>query len=340
MHAKNSLNADKSTTRREFATALGAIGAVAMLPQNLPAKNKVAVDDPIEIIDTHQHLWDLQKFELKWLKGNKTLDRSFVTEDYLKATEGLNVKRAVYMEVDVVPEQQTAEAEYIVELCKEGKTPTVAGVIGRNILNDDFGYYVKPFVNNPYVKGVRHILANEKGDSFLRYKEILFFLRFLGDTNLRFDLCVRPDQLLAGAKLAQNAPKTKFVLDHCGNADYQAFMPESKRFREPDHKPEVWKKGIAEIAKQKNVVCKLSGIIAKVKKGEWKPEELAPIVDHCIDCFGEDRVMFASDWPVCLLGAELREWVAALKELTAKHGVEAQRKIFAANAAKFYELDK
>lgn len=296
-------------------------------------------EDELEIVDTHQHLWDLAKLRLDWLKGNATLDRSFVTADYLKATEGLDVKRAVYMEVDVVAEQKADEARYVIELCKEGKSPTVAGVIGGDLLKPEFTAYIRKFADSPYIKGVRHIVAGIAGDSVFENELFVKHIRLLGELKLRFDLCTRPDQLLAAARLVAKFPEMQFVLDHCGNADYQAFQPESKRHRKADHDADVWKKGVTEVGRQTNVVCKLSGIIARVKKDAWTPGELAPIVDHCIDSFGLDRVIFASDWPVCLLGAELRQWVSALKELTAKHGLAGQRKIFADNAVKFYGLD-
>lgn len=325
-------------SRREFQQSTAAFTAAMLLPSVTNSAMATPADE-LEIIDTHQHLWDLSKLRLDWLKGNKTLDRNFVTADYLKATEGLNLKRAVYMEVDVVAEQKADEAQFVIDLCKEGKSPTVAGVIGGNLLKPDFGPYIRKFAGSPYIKGVRHIVAGIAGDKVFEDELFVKHIRLLNDLKLRFDLCTRPDQLPAAAKLVEKFPETKFVLDHCGNGDYLALLPESLHYRKPDHEPDVWLKGLAEIAKHKNVICKLSGVIAKVKKDAWKASQLAPVIDHCIDSFGIDRVMFASDWPVCLLGAELREWVAALKEITAKRGLAEQKKIFATNAANFYGLD-
>jgi len=85
-------------------------------------------------------------------------------------------------------------------------------------------------------------------------------------------------------------------------------------------------------------VCKISGIVARMPKGEWQPEQLAPVIDHCLDAFGPDRVMFASDWPVCTLGASLREWVEALKQIVSDRPPAEQRKLFHDNAVKFYRL--
>jgi L-fuconolactonase len=91
------------------------------------------------------------------------------------------------------------------------------------------------------------------------------------------------------------------------------------------------------LAARKNTICKISGIIARVPK-EWNAEDLAPIVNHCLDTFGPDRVIFGSDWPVCLLGAPLKEWVAALRQIIAERPAEEQQKVMAENATAFYKL--
>jgi L-fuconolactonase len=105
---------------------------------------------------------------------------------------------------------------------------------------------------------------------------------------------------------------------------------------------EKWKKDMAEIAKRKHIVCKVSGFLASApKRGEWKLEDVAEIVHHTLDVFGPDRVMFGGDWPVCLLGVEkYADWVNALKEVMRDRPEEVQRKLFHDNAVKFYGLPK
>ncbi len=119
------------------------------------------------------------------------------------------------------------------------------------------------------------------------------------------------------------------MLDHCGNADPKAFRP-------PGRAAEGWKRAIERLAKRPNLICKISGIVARVKKGEWGPEDLAPIVNHCLDAFGPDRVVFASDWPVCTRGASLKEWVTALRQIITSRPMADQRKLLHENAAAFY----
>jgi predicted TIM-barrel fold metal-dependent hydrolase len=179
------------------------------------------------------------------------------------------------------------------------------------------------------VKGVRHGFTSVT-DALTRG------IQLLGDFGMCFDICVPADQLGEGVRLAERCPDTRFVVDHCDNADPKAFATESRAA--PSHNPDCWRRHMAALAAKKNVVCKISGIVARAPKGTWTADDLAPIVDHCLDVFGPDRVMFGSDWPVCTRVARYRQWVGALKEIVGNHSTEAQRKLFHDNAVRFYEL--
>ncbi len=331
-------------TRREFvrhlsasAFTVGALGATSALAADTE-------DKPLPIVDTHQHLWDLTKIQPPWLKKETKLHRSYVMEDYLKATRGLNVVKAVYMEVAVAPEDKVAEAEYIVELCRQTDNPTVAAVIGGQPGLEGFRDYITRFKGSPYVKGVRHIPRGGNGNDFLYLKqEFIDDVRLLGQRGMRFDLCMPPQRLPEAAGVVDRCPDTRFILDHCGNADPKAFWSDDRRAQnpsadKPSHDPDQWRRGIIALAKRENVVCKISGIVARAPHDTWNAGDLAPIVNHCFDTFGPDRVMFASDWPVCTRVATLREWVLALKEVVKDRSEEQRRKLFADNAVRFYEL--
>jgi len=317
--------------------AVGALGAASAL-----AADKE--DKLLPIVDTHQHLWDLTKIRPPWLKKETKLHRSYVMEDYLKATRGLNVVKAVYMEVAVAPEDKVAEAEYIVELCRQTDNPTVAAVIGGEPGLDGFRDYITRFKGSPFIKGVRHIPRGGKGNDFLYLKQpFIEDVRLLGRLGMRFDLCMPPQRLPEAAGVVDQCPDTRFILDHCGNADPKAFWNDGRRAQNGlagplSHDPDQWRRGIADLAKRENVVCKISGIVARAPKDTWNPDDLAPIINHCLDTFGPDRVMFASDWPVCTRVATLREWVLALKEVVKDRSEEERRKLFADNAIRFYEI--
>src|SRR5437016_1200913 len=149
------------TSRRQFLeqTASTATAALATSRVFAQAKGEPAVNEiDIPIIDCHQHLWDLSKFRLPWIKSGGLLGRSFVMADYLTAIEGTGIKHSVYMEVDVEPSQQQAEAEYLIEICKSGKAPTIAAVVSGRPAAENFGDYLKPLAASPYIKGIRQVL--------------------------------------------------------------------------------------------------------------------------------------------------------------------------------------
>ncbi|MBN1419070.1 MAG: amidohydrolase family protein [Planctomycetes bacterium] len=313
--------------RREFLKGAAAAFAAAPIV-------RAAGDEPaIPIVDTHQHLWDLSKLRLPWLEGSKALNRSFLLDDYLEAARDLGVVKAIYMEVAVEASQCAAEAEHIIEICRSKKGPTCAAVIGGDPAAPGFAEYIGRFKGSPYIKGVRRIISGPAGAGIS--ESSAGGIRLLGERGLSFDLCMPVERLAEGAALVERCPGTRFIVDHCGNADPKAFRPGNGE--KPSHDPEAWRRDMARLAKSKHTVCKISGIVARVPK-EWSPSDLAPIVDHCLDVFGPDRVVFGSDWPVCTRGAPLRAWVEALRSIVRRRSETDRRKLFHDNAVRIYGL--
>ena len=159
-------------------------------------------------------------------------------------------------------------------------------------------------------------------------------VQLLGSLGKSFDLCMRPTELADGAALADKAPDTRLIVDHCGNADPKAWLQDSDE--EPWHEVDQWKRDIDLLATKENVICKISGIVVRAPKDNWGPETLAPIVNHCIAAFGPDRVIFGGDWPVCRIVASYKQWVDALKEVISERPYEEQLKLLHDNAERFY----
>jgi L-fuconolactonase len=293
------------------------------------------LESNLSIIDTHQHLWNLRQFRLPWLQPGGELTRDFTIADYKEATKGLGIAKAVYMEVAVAPEQKLAEAEHIVKVCEDQSNPTCAAVIGGSVLENSFKDYILQFKGNPYVKGVRHGLNNPRQ---LADERLIQNLRLLCSLNMSFDLLVPPGLVGEAAKMVEQCGQTRFILDHCGNADPLAFGHNLDWGREPQHDADQWKRDMDTLARQTNVICKISGIIARVPKGKASAEILAPIVTHCLDTFGPDRVVFGSDWPVCTRAAPLSAWTNLLQEIVRKRSLQEKRKLFWGNAHRFYSL--
>lgn len=297
-----------------------------------------AESKPPLIIDTHQHLWDLTRQKLPWLgSAPGVLNNNYRTEEYRAATEGLNV-RAIYMEVDVAPEQHVAEAEFVIDLARSGKAPTIAAVIGGRVASPGFADYVGKFKGNSPVKGVRQVLHGAgTPPGFCLREDFVRGVKLLGELGMSFDLCMRATDLADGAKLVAQCPGTRFVLDHCGNPDLKSFRAARDGEEKPRHTADEWKRAIEAFAKLPNVIGKISGIAASLANG-GDASDLAPAVNHCLDAFGPDRVVFGGDWPVCLLGAPLKGWVEFLTQIIAPRPAAEREKLWSANAIKHYAL--
>lgn len=317
----------------------------AATPPNLSQSPLVSAQDlpqeeaPMKIIDTHQHLWDLERFEIPWLKNNERLGKNFLIAEYMEATKSVPIERSIYMEVDVAIHQKVAEAEYLIELCQDDSNSTVAAVVSAHPLRAGYAEFVRRFSKEPCIKGIRSLLIGGSPQGECLQDEYVQGIQLLGELGLSFDICIRPGELPDAATLAERCPDTRFILDHCGNADPVAFADANHRSRQPQHDADDWRRAIDALGECENVVCKISGIVARVNPDKWSADDLSPIVHHCRDAFGEDRLMFASDWPVCTGGAPLAEWIAALKTIVADWPPTQQTKLFYDNAALFYALE-
>ena len=315
-------------SRRTF---LGGLAALTV-----PSLTSKAAPPMLPVVDTHQHLWDLTKLRLSWIKPGDAanpLAAPHTPKEYAAATAGLNVVKAVYMEVAVVPEDLQKEADYVVGVCESKATPMVAAVIGGAVGTPAFAAYVAPYKGHEFVKGVRKTLHGDDTPAGHALKPAFVKdVQLLGDFGLSFDLCVRPAELPDVLKLVTQCPGTRFILDHCGNASTK-FTPAEFA---------AWRTGMAALAAKPNVVCKLSGFIVnggkKPNAAPYTADELAPIVNGTIDAFGLDRVMFGGDWPVVTMVTTYTQWLTVLQEIIASRPEADRRKILHDNAVKQYGL--
>lgn len=285
--------------------------------------------DALPLVDTHQHLWDLSRFTLPWTKGNELLGRDHLMSDYLAATAGLDIRQTVYMEVDVDPAQQEAEARYVIDLCQRDDNPMSAAVISGRPSHEGFREYVAKIKNSRYIKGLRQVLHGPSTPrGYCTDPQFVRGIQHLGECGLSFDLCLRPDELLDGDKLVSQCPGTRFIVDHCGNLSVSETDPKRR---------ETWELGMRHLADHDNTVCKVSGIIQSARE-HWQAEDLASIINFTLDAFGPDRVMFGGDWPVCTPRASFRQWHDALRTIVADRAQQQQRKLFHDNAVRFYGL--
>lgn len=294
----------------------------------------VSANQADEILDSHVHIWDRKQFRLLWLDHDPLLGRDFSAADYLKATEGLNIRQAMYVEVNVEPAQRGAEAEYVAAMCGLGRAPFIGGVIAADPRDPAPNAFLDRFAHDMSIRGLRFLYPRGASED----PKFLVGLRELGRRNLTFDLQLGPDHLADSAKAVAACPETRFILDHCGGAEPRAFRKESDMDRASREFRETWERGIEAIAKQPNVWCKISGIADGALSGDATANDVAPIVNFCLDHFGPDRVMFGGNWPVCLKSTTLRHWVESLKQIVGGHSEVDRRKLFHDNAIAAYRI--
>ena len=278
----------------------------------------------MKIIDTHQHIWDLDHFSYSWCKGIPRLNRSFRMSDYLDATRGLEIHKTVFVEPDVDEAFMLDETRWVLKLAEENNL--LEGVVaGGRPERSDFKAYADQIAGHPKLKGIRRVL-HVQPDELSESPMFVSNIRLLEEYRLSFDICVLSRQLPKAISLINRCPGVSFILDHCGN-------PLVK-----ERETEPWRAYIGEIASFPNVDCKVSGIVVNADRRNWTAENLRPYVEYVMEVFGWDRVMFGSDWPVCTLAASYSEWVEALVLLTEDAGESNERKIFFENAERVYRL--
>jgi predicted TIM-barrel fold metal-dependent hydrolase len=279
----------------------------------------------MQIIDTHQHLWDLDRFRYSWLQENPALNRSFRMNDYLEATRGLDVVKSVHLEADVDEPFMLDETRYLLELSSHDDNPLEGIVACGRPETKGFRTYLEKIAGHPKLKGIRRVLHTQP-DELGQETTFLENVAALADYDLSFDICVLARQLPVAIGMVSHCPEVSFVLDHCG-------IPQVKEgILDP------WRLHVAELAKFPNVCCKISGLVAYADPATWSADDLRPYIEHVIACFGWDRILFGSDWPVCTLSGSCLQWVDALSSITASAGQTQQKKLFHDNALRVYRL--
>ncbi|MBU1305152.1 MAG: amidohydrolase family protein, partial [Alphaproteobacteria bacterium] len=203
--------------------------------------------------------------------------------------------------------------------------PRIAGAIAAcRPESMTFVDQIEQLSEHAHVKGVRRIL-HEAPDDLSQSDLFVENIRHLPDYDLSFDLCVRHDQLGIGQMLAERAPDVTFILDHCGVPDITGAGLDP------------WREGIRAIARLPNVTAKISGVVAYAG-ADWSVETIRPYVEHVIECFGWDRVVWGSDHPVVMLTGSLTRWVDATREIIKGASDDEQAKLLHRNAERIYKI--
>lgn len=275
------------------------------------------------IFDTHLHLIDRARLSYPWLTDVPALDRDWHYDDYAAAAGRLGITDVLHMEVDVAADQAGAETAFVAELMSLPGSLIRGAIAAARPEAPGFAAWLET-QDRRIVKGLRrvlHVMPDDLSEQPLFRENI----GRLGTAGLPFDLCLLGRQLPLGLALADSAPETVFILDHCGVPDIAggANAP--------------WAEAITDLARRPNVFVKLSGITAYSSPG-WSLPTLVPWVDHVLESFGPARMVWGSDSPVCTLQSGLAEWVATSQALLAGLSTAERSAIFHGNARRIWGL--
>jgi L-fuconolactonase len=279
------------------------------------------------IVDAHHHLW-LPERGYEWLQapGLEALRRPFTPQDLLAELSAAGVDATVLVEGGRCHVDEAAEF-----LGYAADISAIAGVVAWiDIAAGDVRATVNRYRSlrgGELLVGLRSQVQGEDDPDYLDRRDVRRGLAEVGSAGLVFDLVVRADQLPSAARAARAVPELRFVLDHLGKP----------RIHEGEEGLRLWQGSFSSLADCPNVTCKLSGMVTEAGAG-WTPEDLRPFVDVAVEAFGPGRLLFGSDWPVCLLAASYGEVLAALRQVLPAMSQEDLDRIFAQTAVQTYGL--
>jgi L-fuconolactonase len=277
------------------------------------------------ILDAHVHFWDPAALQYPWLAEFATLQRSFLPADYSTAVGGLPVERCVLVEGNCLPTQSVREVRYFERLA--GDDPRIVGIVACADLTEPAtrALVFDCLTSTPLIRGVRqNIQGQPRG--FALQPAFVEGVREVGARRWTFDLCTTHDQLADAIALVEQCPDTQFVLDHCGKPAIRTAT------RDP------WRQELARLAAHENVCCKISGLLTEADLAHWKVDDLFPYAMHAVECFGIDRVLYGSDWPVLTLAGDYGSWFDFTARFTSSWSDHERRRFYAENAARVYRV--
>lgn len=274
------------------------------------------------IIDAHQHFWDPSKFDYPWMS-----EKVQVIARRILPAELQPILRANGVEGTIVVQaiSSNEEARWLLKLADENAF--VAGVVTWcDLRNPDLGYILDDLQAQPKFKGVRHQIEDEKDDRWMLQEEVILGFQELAKLGIPYDMLIRPRHLQFIPEVCDRCPDLQLVIDHIAKPAIAAGLFDD------------WARDLETVAKDSRIWCKLSGMNTEAKWGHWTPADLKPYVQHALGCFGAERTMYGSDWPVCLLAGSYTQAMNALRECLGPLSQDDDRRIWSENATKFYQL--
>ena len=273
-------------------------------------------------IDAHQHFWNYSAKEYAWIgKNARRIARDFLPPDLEQEFRKMDLDGSVAVQA----RQTIEESRWLLNLADH--YPLMKGVVGWVDLRsprveEELGEFSK---HRRFV-GVRHVVQDEPDDRFMLDPDFLRGIGKLKQFKLAYDILIYPRQLAAAIELAKRFPEQTLVLDHIAKPSIK------------DRSISPWDKQIRELAKHPNLFCKISGMVTEAKWESWRAEDFGPYLDVVFEAFGADRIIYGSDWPVCLLSGSYEQVYTLTHDYVQKHAPGAEAKILGQNAVRAYRL--
>jgi L-fuconolactonase len=274
-------------------------------------------------LDAHQHFWIWNSREFGWMDDRmKVLKSDHLPGDLLPVLE----KSGVSGTICVQARQTTEETRWLLKLAEDNSF--IKGIVGWVDLSseDDLKNQLDEFCRNKKFVGVRHVIHDEPDDNFILREDFLRGISTLAGYGLSYDLLLFPKHLPAAGRMVSMFPEQRFVLDHISKPLIR------------DGVLSPWKEDLMRLAENRNVYCKLSGMVTEADWERWKPDDLTPYLDAVFEAFGTDRLMAGSDWPVCRVAADYGQVLEIVRKYIADFPQEVQEKVMGLNCRDFYRI--
>ena len=274
------------------------------------------------VIDSHQHFWEYDPVRYAWIDDSmKVLQKDFLPAELGPILKDNKVDGCVAVQAD----QSEAETEFLLRMAEENDF--IKGVVGWvDLRADNIADRLAYFSQDKKLKGVRHIVQEEPDPEFMLRKDFQNGIGHLAQFGLTYDILVYPNQLAAAVLLTRAFPDQKFVLDHIAKPRISEGLDNQ------------WVHYIKELALNPNVSCKVSGMVTETRNFKWQQEDFSPFIEVVLDAFGWQRLLYGSDWPVCLLGGSYKEVLTIVTDYMDKLPEKEKAGIMGLNAINFYAL--
>ena len=273
-------------------------------------------------IDAHHHLWHYDPDLYGWIGPEMgVLKQDFTIENAGEEMERVGVDAGIVVQA----RQDVDETEWLLDTARDA--PEIVGVVGWvNLCAEDVDEEVARLAQNPALVGLRHVLQDEQDDAFMLRADFNRGIGRLLAYGLAYDVLIYSRHLESARIFVDRHPEQIFVIDHMAKPAIR------------DGEMDRWKSALSELSRREQCYCKLSGVVTEADWSNWTPAQLRPYLDVVLDAFGPERLMFGSDWPVCLLASDYGEWYHLVRDFTSDLSLSEQERIFGGTAAEAYGL--